>query len=181
MTLVVEPVLSYTASRLLALGISVASGRRWHRSAATDVLGAWIAARAVLRSRMKQSLDLYDILLNALDADGGSEVSVMRIRAQINRAAALMTLGRLREGSAAFDELFALPAAQLMNAMHGARPDGRFDSTDIAIAFLTNGSPESDTEALTAARERLRQQSTGAASRGHRLNARIALLIGKRP
>jgi hypothetical protein len=181
-TLISEPALAYGASKLRGLGIPTASGAASHRSGVADAVYRCIAKREVLRDRMQRSLDMYDLLLEQPETGDERALATLKVRAQLNRGAALITLGRLRSGWAAFDPLFELNSAEFTNAVRTAPPqpyDG-FDLTDVSIAMLTNASSASDREARAAAKELLRHHSTHANSRVQRLVARMALFTGRR-
>jgi hypothetical protein len=60
-TLIAEPALTFSASRLRSLGIPTASIAQWHPTGVMDAVGRWIAAREVLGVRMERSLEIYDL------------------------------------------------------------------------------------------------------------------------
>lgn len=181
-TLTAEPLLSYSPSKLRGVGIPAASGAALHRSAVADAVHRCIAAREDLRERMESSLNMYDLVLEEAASHDERSLATLQVRAQVNRGAALMTLGRWRTGRAAFDPLFELSAEEFTHAIRTAPPQpyGGFDSTDVSIALLTNASSASDREARAAAKELLRHHSRHATSRSQRLLARIALFAGQR-
>lgn len=181
-TLIAEPALAYGASKLRGVGVPAASGVASYRSGGVGAAHRCIAAREVLRDRMERSLDMYDLVLEEPASGEERGLATLRVRAQLNRGAALITLGRLRTGRAALDPLFELSSAQFANAIRTAPPQPYdwFDSTDVSIAMLTNASSASDREARAAAKELLRHYSTHADSRAQRLIARMALITGQR-
>lgn len=181
-TLIAQPALAYSASKLGGIGIPIAAGLASRRAGVAHAVRRCIAARGVLRDRMERSLDMYELVLEEPASGEEGALATLHVRAQLNHGAALITLGRLATGRAALDPLFELSSAEFANAIRAAPPQpyGGFDATDVSIAMLTNASSASDRAARAAAKELLRHHSTHADSRVQRLIARIALITGKR-
>jgi hypothetical protein len=93
-----------------------------------------------------------------------------------------MTVGRWRAGKADFDVVFALKPDELAQVLKNARarPDGEYESTDVAIAIVANTSSDTDQPDRALAKKLLQQQSRRATSLVQRLNARAAIITGKR-
>ncbi|MDQ6806216.1 MAG: hypothetical protein M3065_14930 [Actinomycetota bacterium] len=134
------------------------------------------------RARLEHALPVYGVLVEGAAATAEQALERLGTRARINRAVTLMALGRWRTGKADFDVLFALGPEEFAEVIKSARarPDGGYEPTDAAIAIVANVSQDNELHDRAFARQLLKQQSRKANSLIQRLNARAALLTGKR-
>ena len=138
--------------------------------------------RSDRRSWLEHTLRVYGALVGGAAATAEPALERLGTRARLNRAVTLTALGRWRTAKADFDVLYAIGPEKFAEVVKSARvrSDGGYEPTDVAIAILANVSPDNEQHDRAFATKLLEHQSKGASSLLQRLNARAALLTGKR-